>query len=178
VRYCDAHDTWSTWSQETSFTTVPDLSPPVTPIVADDGDSTTHASYLRATWSSSDSESGIAEYQYAVGTSAGETDVVDWTSAGTETEATCAGISLSPGVTYYFGVKAKNGHGVWSEVGVSNGITVEDIDETDGGAGDCTCVSVSGDLSSGELLLGWAITGLCWGTGYCMVRRIRPRKRG
>ncbi|MCX5991302.1 MAG: right-handed parallel beta-helix repeat-containing protein [Chloroflexi bacterium] len=126
VRYQDNHGAWSRWSSPTSFTTLYDYSPPTTPTVADDGDWTTSKTQLHAAWNSSDPESGIAEYQYAIGTSAGGTDVVDWTSAGTSTEVTHSGLSLNVGTTYYFSVKAKNGTGGWSSVGTSNGITISD----------------------------------------------------
>jgi hypothetical protein len=104
----------------------PDSTPPTTPIVADDGEYTSSTTWLHATWSSSDPESGITEYQYAIGTSSGGTDVVDWTSVSTATGVTKTGLSLTQGTTYYFAVKAKNGQGLWSEVGVSDGITVID----------------------------------------------------
>jgi len=110
----------------TSAPTVPDTTPPTTPVVTDDGDSTTNLTQLHATWTSSDPESGIAEYQYAIGTSAGATDVVDWTSAGTATSVTRTSLSLDAGTTYYFSVKAKNGEGLWSEAGTSNGILAEE----------------------------------------------------
>ncbi|MCX5992121.1 MAG: fibronectin type III domain-containing protein [Chloroflexi bacterium] len=103
-----------------------DNTPPTTPVVTDAGDYTSSNTQLHATWSSSDNESGIAEYQYAIGTSAGGTDVVSWTSVGTNTQVTKTGLSLNWGSTYYFAVKAKNGAGTWSSVGNSNGITVSD----------------------------------------------------
>jgi hypothetical protein len=101
---------------------VPDTTAPTTPVVSDDGDSTTNLTQLHATWTSSDQESGVAEYQYAIGTSAGGNDVVEWISAGTDTSATSTGLSLSVGTTYYFSVKAQNGEGLWSDVGTSNGV--------------------------------------------------------
>ena len=131
VRHQDNHGAWSSYSLETSFTTMAtvDTTPPTTPVVTDDGDSATSTAQLHTTWSSSDPESGIAEYQYAIGTSAGETDVVHWTSAETDTEVTHTGLNLTSGTTYYFAVKAKNGAGEWSEVGVSDGITIEEEQE-------------------------------------------------
>ena len=71
------------------------ISPPAPPEVKDDGDYTTDNTQLHATWISSDNESGIAEYQYAIGTSAGGTDVVGWTSTGTSTEVTRTAASVS-----------------------------------------------------------------------------------
>ena len=105
-----------------------EASPPTGPVVTDDGDITTDATQLHATWLSSDPESGIAEYQYAIGTSAtdpGSGYLVGWKSAGSATEATEAGLTLQSGQTYYWYVKAKNGGGLWSEVGVSDGILVD-----------------------------------------------------
>jgi len=99
-----------------------DSTPPSTPVVTDDGDHTTSNTQLHATWSSSDGETGIVEYQYAIDTTAGGIDVVGWTSAGTATEITHTGLSLTRGTTYYISVKAKNAAGLWSEVGSSDGI--------------------------------------------------------
>jgi hypothetical protein len=110
----------------TTPATVADTTPPTTPVVTDDGVITTNLTQLHATWTSSDPESGIAAYEYAIGTSAGGNDTVDWTSAGTETSVTKTGLSLSAGTTYYFSVKAQNGEGLWSAIGTSNGITAEE----------------------------------------------------
>jgi len=127
-----AHDNQGNTDEDASdsnFAIVPSTGPvdttlPSTPVVVDDGDYTSSITQLHASWSASDAESGIAEYQYAIGTSPGGTDVVGWTSAGTNTEAAATGLSLSLGTTYYFAVKAKNGVGLWSDVGVSDGITI------------------------------------------------------
>jgi hypothetical protein len=66
----------------------------------------------------------MAEYEYAIGTSAGGTDVVGWTSAGAASGVNKTGLSLTVGTTYYFSVRARNGAGLWSAVGVSHGIKV------------------------------------------------------
>jgi hypothetical protein len=102
-----------------------DGSPPSTSIVlapfeVDD------PSAIAASWSSSDPESGIAEYQYSVGTAAA---APSWVSAGTSTQVTIAGLDLQPGTEYYVSVKARNGAGLWSGVGVSGGIGFTISDE-------------------------------------------------
>lgn len=102
----------------------PDTTPPGTPTVTDDGTYTTNSTQLHATWQAQDWESGIAEYQYAIGTTQGGTDTVDWTSVGTETEVTKGDLNLQHGQIYYFSVKAKNRVGDWSDVGYSDGIKV------------------------------------------------------
>jgi len=140
VRYQDSHGAWSAWSEEAHFNTMSastDSTPPTTPSVADDGVTTTSTSELHAVWTSSDAESGIVAYLYAVGTTTGGNDVLDWTSAGTATEMTITGVSLTPGEIYYISVKAKNGQGLWSEVGSSDGITVsaDDGEPEPGGKG-------------------------------------------
>jgi len=101
-----------------------DISNPSTPVVTDDGEYTSSTTQLHASWSASDPDSGIAEYQYAIGTTAGGTDIVGWTLTGVQTSVTKGGLSLVDGETYYFTVKAKNGAGLWSSAGNSDGITV------------------------------------------------------
>ncbi len=102
-----------------------DTTPPAIPVVIDEGDWTQSISRLSASWSSSDFESGISEYQYAIGTSQGATNVVGWTSTGTSTLVVKTGLMLINAKTYYFSVKAKNGVNLWSEIGYSDGITVK-----------------------------------------------------
>ena len=99
-----------------------DYTPPSTPAVTDDGVCTPFLDRLHASWSADDPDSGITEYQYSIGSWAGGTDVTNWTSVETATQKTKWGLSLVPGVTYYFNVKAKNGVGMWGGVGSSDGI--------------------------------------------------------
>lgn len=102
----------------------PDTTPPAIPIITDDGTYTASSSELHAKWVSTDTESGIIEYQYAIGTTQGGTDTVDWTSVGTDTKITKTGLTLSPDKIYYFSVKAKDRVGLWSDVGYSDGIKI------------------------------------------------------
>lgn len=116
-----------------------DTTPPSVTDVIDDGDYTSCPDLLHASWSAcEDLESGIARYEYAIGTFPGETDVVGWTSVGTTTEAYATGLTLWEGMTYYFTVKVVNGAGL-SSIAYSDGIT---FDTTD------FFVSVSGDNTS------------------------------
>lgn len=103
-----------------------DWTPPTQPTVTDDGATTSSGTELHASWTSNEVESGpIAEYQYSIGTAPGATNVVGWTSVGTNTSVTKTGLSLVNGTTYYFNVKARNQAGLWSNVGSSDGITVQ-----------------------------------------------------
>lgn len=116
--------------QENSGTTylveILDLTPPLVPVVSDGGKGTNKKDRLSASWSSYDLESDIIEYQYRItlGSPAG-TGIKDWTSVGLNNSVTLTGLTLTEGTTYYFSVKAKNGAGLWSQVGYSDGIIID-----------------------------------------------------
>ena len=102
----------------------PDIVPPSTPVVTAPlfGTSTTQ---LAASWTCSDEYSGISNYDYSIGTFPGGNDVIAWTSNGTSDELLAAGLSLANGSTYYISVRATDGSGNNSEVGVSSGTTID-----------------------------------------------------
>ncbi|OGS21198.1 MAG: hypothetical protein A3J83_07160 [Elusimicrobia bacterium RIFOXYA2_FULL_40_6] len=107
-----------------------DSTPPSAIATVNDGtgtdiSQTTSATQLSANWTvSTDPESGLAGYFYAIGTTAGATNVVAWTNNGLATVVTKASLSLTSGQTYFFSVKAQNGAGLLSSVTSSNGQTV------------------------------------------------------
>ena len=109
-----------------------DVTPPSTPPAVRDGvgadiSTTSSTTQLSANWdASTDNESGISGYQYAIGTSAGGTQTVNWTSLGNVTTVTKSGLTLSVGQTYYFSVQAVNGVGLTGSATNSNGQTVVD----------------------------------------------------
>jgi len=107
-----------------SLSVIVDNTAPSAPVVTDDGASTTSTTQLHANWTSTDSESEIVEYFYAIGNTSGGTEIVDWTSTGTTAEVIRTGLTLTAGQTYYFTVKAQNGVGDNSTAGNSDGITV------------------------------------------------------
>ena len=109
------------WSSVSVVSSTIDTTPPTTPTVTDDGDYTCDPTSLHAVWTSQDPQSGVSSYSYCVGTSPGASDVVTWTST-TATSATATGLTLVTGARYYFSVKARNGVGLWSAVGSSDGI--------------------------------------------------------
>ncbi len=102
---------------------IADNTPPSTPVVLDEGVSQESTTDLNAGWSSIDAESGVVEYKYAIGTSPGDAGVLNWMST---TDATMGvhTLSLRYGLTYYISVKARNGMGMWSSVGSSDGIQI------------------------------------------------------
>lgn len=103
-----------------------DTTPSSTPVVTDTGTYTSSTITLQTSWTSSDAESGISEYQYLIRQdSTSGAIIVPWTSTGINTSISHTGLSLLQGKRYYFGVKARNGAGLWSLVGYSNGIRVD-----------------------------------------------------
>lgn len=89
---------------------------------------TNNGTQLSANWTaSSDANSGILRYEYAIGTTAGGTNIVNWTNNGTATSVTRTGLTLSNGAIYYISVRAVNNAGLISTVKTSNGQTYQAI---------------------------------------------------
>ena len=90
---------------------------------------------MSANWdASTDNESGISAYQYAIGTTPGGTQTLNWTWLGNVTTVTKTGLTLSVGQTYFFSVQAVNGVGLTGSATNSNGQTIV-IDSTPPSAG-------------------------------------------
>jgi len=90
-----------------------DFSPPIFNTVYDgigtDVDTIYDPNNISASWFHAiEPNSGILRYEYALGTSPGSTDVLNWTSAGTDTSVSLSNLNLNYGTTYYFSVKAIN----------------------------------------------------------------------
>lgn len=87
---------------------------------------TTHV--LSANWTASaDPNSDIAGYYYCVGTAAGDSNIVAWTSNGMNTSVTNNSLTLTDGQVYYFSVKAVNGAGLTSAITTSDGQRYLDV---------------------------------------------------
>jgi len=98
---------------------ISDTTPPLQPEVNASGDGS--LTTISADWSSSDPESSITQYRYAIGTTPGGREVVDWTYTN-GTSVNRNNLNLTFGSTYYASVGARNEGGLWSESGVSNGV--------------------------------------------------------
>lgn len=101
-----------------------DSTPPLMPIVTDDGSFSCSPNALNASWMSSDPESGISSYEYSVGSAPGLNDVKDWQNAGLEANLTITGLNLLHNISYYINARATNGAGMASE-GSSDGIKID-----------------------------------------------------
>jgi MYXO-CTERM domain-containing protein len=111
-----------------------DASPPNQGTVVDgpgaDIDTQTSLTTLSASWSGFfDADSSITGYEWAVGTSAGATDVQGFVSVGLATSGSGSSFSLAGGTTYYVTVRATNGAGLTSTAS-SDGVTVTVPDGT------------------------------------------------
>jgi len=77
---------------------------------------------LYANWASSgDTNSDIAAYWYAVGTTAGDSNFVAWTNNALSTNIHLSGLSMNPGTTYYVSVRAVDGAGLLNSAISSDG---------------------------------------------------------
>ncbi|MBN2102514.1 fibronectin type III domain-containing protein [bacterium] len=108
-----------------------DLSPPSAIVELRDGHATdSDIAYsnieIRANWDAvDDPESEITNYYYAIGTTPGGTDIVDWTDNGLSTSMVHTGLILTRGTTYYTGVIVENESGLMSAITYSDGITIQ-----------------------------------------------------
>ena len=107
-----------------------DWTPPSDILTINDGlgpdvDTTTSNTELSANWTSSqDIQSDLARYWYAIGSTPGGTDIVNWTDNWFNDTANHTGLNLNYGATYYFTVKAENGAGLESGLTTSDGIYI------------------------------------------------------
>ena len=89
----------------------------------------TNTDTVYASWSGfADSLSGITEYEYAVGTTRGSTDLLDWTSNGDANKKNVAlGILLKDQTSYYVSVRAVDNVGNRSAFATSDEIIADFI---------------------------------------------------
>ena len=93
-----------------------------------DQDWSSSTTTMSANWSGfQDATSGIAMYEYSIGSTPGGTDVLTWTDGGLETSFT-ESVTLTSGDDYYISVRATDGAGNVSNITTSDGITVDAVD--------------------------------------------------
>ena len=91
-----------------------------------DQDWTNNINAISASWSGFiDSTVGIAEFEVGIGSSSGESDVLDWISVGLDTHYTNQELTLQHGQTYHFSVRARDYLNNVSSPGISDGLTVD-----------------------------------------------------
>ncbi|HSX48253.1 MAG TPA: hypothetical protein VLF41_02015, partial [Candidatus Nanoarchaeia archaeon] len=143
-----AYSAWVSYPDTPNSETVRDfgvdITPPSTPTVHDTANSSPSGgsdvdqngdgslSQLSGAWTTAtDTTSGVAKYQYSIGTTAGGTEVLGWTdnSPPTQLYATVTGLNMAPataghlktGQMYYVNIRAVDAAGNPSGAGSSNG---------------------------------------------------------
>jgi hypothetical protein len=76
-------------------------------------------------WTGSDTASGIAHYDYALGTASADSNTVTWTSSGTDTAVILTNLTLDEDTTYYLSARATDVAGNVSDIVTGDGITID-----------------------------------------------------
>ena len=98
---------------------------PVKDGLSDDIDWTNITNQLSANWLSNLVD-GAVSFEYAIGIySTPSTEVVTWTSTGTDTFFTHTGLSLAEGATYYSHIRGLNGSSQPIDTASSDGVTID-----------------------------------------------------
>lgn len=103
-----------------------DWTPPSSANVLDgttaDIDTSYSLTQLSANWNvCTDTNSNVVRYWYSIGTTAGATDVVNWTDNLSGTNVTRNGLALTTNQLYYFNIRSEDGAGLQSPVTSSDG---------------------------------------------------------
>ena len=116
------NDSCSSPSVTSATAVTVDNTAPGSVVVTDQGKYTANLNALSATWTSASDANGVASYQYAIGTTAVNPDVVGWTNAGNVTSISNSSLSLAEGTIYYFLVRAIDNAGNTGAMSASDGI--------------------------------------------------------
>ncbi|HEX3151269.1 MAG TPA: Ig-like domain-containing protein [Gemmataceae bacterium] len=148
------------YSGSQGFSLIVDNTPPTGGTVNDgmgaDIDFQSSASTIMANWAGFfDTGSGIARYQWAIGSSPGATDVLAFTDVGTATSAMTAGLSLSDGIPYYVSVTATDAVGNVSNPAISDGVSVDSTPPTPGFVNDGVGADINTQLSTSTISCNW-----------------------
>ena len=140
---------------------VVDMFDPISGLVYDglteDADWTNSDSTLEISWSGFiDTVSGIALYEYAIGTTPGAINVITWTENGVDTNVIVSNLDLIHDGTYYASVRATDAVGHVSTISISNGIVVDIFDPTVGVPNDGGSIDLDYQGPSDTLGIFWA----------------------
>ncbi|MBI2571446.1 MAG: hypothetical protein HYV63_30935 [Candidatus Schekmanbacteria bacterium] len=138
-----------------------DGTPPAAGTVRDGGgadiDFQVSVDTIVANWTGfSDGGTGIADYEWAIGTSSGGTEVQGWTSVGDVLSGTSSSLTLFDGTTYYVSVRAIDGAGNTGDVATSDGVTVDTAGPGAGAVDDGAGADVDYQLSTTTIAASWS----------------------
>jgi len=119
---------WENWPGSADTQTIVDTTPPSFTSVNDgpgaDIDFSASSNTIEANWAASDSDTGIGHYEYAIGTTSGGTNVVNWTTIGTNTSLSKNGLTLTHNSVYYVTIRAYNAAGLFTDQ-PSDGVKID-----------------------------------------------------
>jgi hypothetical protein len=154
-----------------------DNSGPTAGTVADglaaDVDFQSSLSAISANWSGfADAQSGIAGYEWAIGTTSGGAEVQAFTGVAMATSATNSSLSLANGTQYFVTVRATNATGA-QVTATSDGVTVDASGPVAGTVNDGPAADIQFQSSTTDISANWtafsdpqsAITSLEWAIG-------------
>jgi hypothetical protein len=127
--------------------TPPTVAGPVNDGTGADINITSSKTSLSANWPGlgADPNSALAQYWYCIGTTAGDSNTVAWTSNMVADSVTRAGLNLTQGQFYYFTVRALDGAGLISLKTSSNGQKVDTL------FGATTIAQTNGSINSVDM---------------------------
>ncbi len=105
-----------------------DWTPPIKSTIVNDGvtidkDTTFIISQLDLNYTTAkDTNSGVTNYFYSIGTTPGGKEIINWTTNGLSTSSSELGLTLINNQKYFISVKSINGAGLMSDSTVSDGI--------------------------------------------------------
>ena len=114
---------------------------------------------LFVSWAAFDSATSVANYQYAIGVSAGGSQIVPWTSVGAATADTVIFPSYQPlieGAIYFLSVVATDIAGNISSPSLGDGVLIDLTDPTSGSVFDGITTDLSYTGSDTNLTISWA----------------------
>jgi len=135
-------------SNSSSLDTIPPQAGQVFDGTGADINTQASTSVISANWTGFIDNSGtIAEYEWAVGTTLGGTEVQTWTSNGAQTVASNTTVVLQAGQTYFCSVRAYDAAGNVSQVASSDGVEVSGSGGGGGGDPEPSPVTLASSIS-------------------------------
>lgn len=95
------------------------------PVVHGSGNYATPMARFSATWTVVEGDQAVDNYRYAIGTTPGGTEVVEWTDLAPRAPLSRNVFGCSIAATYYISLKAHCSTGAWTSVGTSAGFTLQ-----------------------------------------------------
>ena len=112
---------------------------------------------MSAIWTGfSDALSGLASYEYSIGTQAGGTQGASWTNVAMDTSMIDSSLTLSSGLQYFVNIRAIDRAGNASSAASSNGVNTDNIPPEVMAAYDGSAITDQDfQQDSSSMIVGW-----------------------